>query len=253
MNEMLVAKTESEESRITIKKLMKTALLPVGSTMYIWGGGWNPEDTGAGIRTRTLGLCDEWKTFFDEQRKDYDYKKIKGQREKGLDCAGYIGWVLYNTFHRENGKNGYVMKSTDMAKNFALKGWGVYTGHKEVKDYLAGDIMSMPGHVWLVIGACEDGSVVLLHASPPGVQISGTWDRRGRENSRADALARFYMKTMYPIWYEKYGHTIKSKNYLPKSNQMSWDLSGNAVMADPDGYRQMTAAEILNDLFCGHF
>ena len=33
----------------TLENLLKTALLPIGKTMYIYGGGWNEKDTGAGI------------------------------------------------------------------------------------------------------------------------------------------------------------------------------------------------------------
>ena len=32
-----------------MERLLRTSLLPVGQTMYIWGGGWNQDDAGAGI------------------------------------------------------------------------------------------------------------------------------------------------------------------------------------------------------------
>ena len=38
--------TVAKNSTSTIKNFLTTALAPVGSTMYIWGGGWNKADTG---------------------------------------------------------------------------------------------------------------------------------------------------------------------------------------------------------------
>ena len=40
----------------TLKELLLTALQPVGSTMYVWGGGWNEADTGAGPDAVTIGV-----------------------------------------------------------------------------------------------------------------------------------------------------------------------------------------------------
>ena len=41
-------KTRTTEKTATIENLLYTALQPVGSTMYIWGGGWDGEDSGSG-------------------------------------------------------------------------------------------------------------------------------------------------------------------------------------------------------------
>ena len=35
--------------RKTIANLLMTAIKPLGSTRYVWGGGWNEENTGAGV------------------------------------------------------------------------------------------------------------------------------------------------------------------------------------------------------------
>ena len=32
----------------SLTDFLRTAMEPVGSTMYIWGGGWNSEDNGSG-------------------------------------------------------------------------------------------------------------------------------------------------------------------------------------------------------------
>lgn len=245
----VTTKTSQTKTKSTLKKLLQTALKPVGSTMYVWGGGWNEADTGAGKTARTIGVSSKWKAFFKKQTSSYNYNTTKYQIENGLDCSGYIGWSIYNILNTRSGNEGYVMKASNMASNFASRGWGTYTYKTGVKDYRAGDIMSMPGHVWMVLGQCKDGSVVLLHSSPPGVQISGTATRSGNRNSQAIALAKKYMKKYYPEWYKKYPDSSKGSSYLTQSSRMRWDLSGKSIMSDPDGYRKMSAEQILQDLF----
>ncbi|MDO4322528.1 MAG: hypothetical protein Q4C61_08360 [Lachnospiraceae bacterium] len=233
----------------TLKELLLTGLEPVGSTMYVWGGGWNEADTGAGADARRIGVSPEWKRFFQKQNSGYDYRKTCYQISKGLDCSGYIGWCIYNIRNTEDGKDGYVMPAEKMAADFAARGWGTYTARDEVKNHRAGDIMSAPGHVWMAVGACCDGSVVLLHSSPPGVQLAGTPDRSGRACSRAVKLAEYYMKKYFPKWHEKYPSCAKGNAYLTDYARMRWDISGNAVMTDPEKYRDKTADQILKDLF----
>lgn len=240
-------------TRSTLKKLLQTALQPVGSTMYVWGGGWNKEDTGAGKEARTIGVSPKWKQFFEKQTAGYDYRTTRYQISNGLDCSGYVGWCIYNILNTEDGKPGYVMHAQKMAQNFALREWGTYTARSKVKDYRTGDIMSSEcsdcGHVWIVVGPCSDGSVVLLHASPPGVQLAGTPAKNGRADSKAVRLARKYMSKYYPEWYKKYPNCAKGSSYLSHYARMRWDLSGKKIMTDPDGYRNMSAEQILKDLF----
>lgn len=245
----VTTKITKTKTKFTLKKLLQTALKPVGSTMYVWGGGWNKADTGAGKTARTIGVSPKWKAFFKRQSSSYNYNTTKYQIENGLDCSGYIGWTVYNILNTKSGNEGYVMKASNMASNFAARGWGTYTYKTGVKDYRAGDIMSMPGHVWMVLGQCKDGSVVLLHSSPPGVQISGTVTRSGNKNSQAVALAKKYMKKYYPEWYKKYPDCSKGSSYLTQASRMRWDLSRKSIMSDPDGYRKMSAEQILRDLF----
>ena len=237
----------------TIKKFLQIALQPVGSTMYVWGGGWNKADTGAGKEARTIGVSPRWKAFFKKQNKNYNYRKTRYQISNGLDCSGYVGWCVYNAMNTTSGKEGYVMKAEKMAKNFASRGWGTYNARSRVRNYRAGDIRSSScsdcGHVWIVVGECKDGSVVILHSSPPGVQLAGTPTPSGKKNSQAVKLAARYMKKYYPKWYKKYPNCAKGSSYLKHYAQMRWNVSGNSVFTDPDGYRSMTADEILKDLF----
>ena len=234
----------------TIKKLLQTALQPVGSTMYVWGGGWNAADNGADITARTIGVSPQWKKFFQQQSSGYNFRNYRYQIKNGLDCSGYVGWVIYNTFNKTSGNSGYVMGAQHMASTFAGYGWGSYKPASSVTDFKAGDIMSLPsGHVYIVVGQCSDGSVVLLHSSPCGVMISGTTTRSGA-NSEAMSLASHYMKTYYPQWYAKFPACSRGASYLTSYNQMRWHIgTKKSMLSDPDGYRNKTARQILKNLF----
>ena len=229
----------------TLANLVLTAKQPLGSTMYIWGGGWNEEDTAAGEEARSIGVSSRWAEFAKEQDGTYNYNNTKYQIHDGLDCSGYVGWVIYNVFETEDGKEGYVMSSTAMAKNFAERGWGEYTDAGQVSDWQAGDIMSMKGHVWMTLGMCEDGSVVLMHASPPGVILCGTALSDG-SRSQAISLAEQYMSTYYPEWYGKFPNCSRSNSYLTRSSSMRWSRD---VLADEEGLADKSAGEVLEWLF----
>lgn len=243
------ARAQEKAGKSTLKTLLLTGLEPVGSTMYIWGGGWNKADNGAGEAARTIGVSPKWEKFFQQQNSGYNYQNTRYQIENGLDCSGYIGWCIYNILNTTSGKKGYVMLAQNMAQNFASRGWGSYKARGSVSDYRAGDIMSSSGHVWMAVGACSDGSVVLLHSSPPGVQLAGTATRNGNSSSQAVKLATQYMKKYFPEWYKKFPNCAKDASYLTQYAQMRWALTGDAVMTDPDGYRKKDAAAILKDLF----
>lgn len=237
-------------SQLTLKHLLQTSLEPLGSTLYVWGGGWNEADDGAGVGAVTMGVSDRWETFFLEYgRRGYNYKKTMYQINDGLDCSGYIGWTIYNTVNSANNKDGYVMFADQMAKNFADRGWGTYTNRSQISGYKPGDVMSSSGHVYMVLGTASDGSLVIIHASPQGVQINGTPTPSGKPNSKAVQLATQYMSTYYPEWYDKFPNTKVGSFYLTQFDEMSWDVSGNELLSDPDGITDMSAEEVLATLF----
>ncbi len=243
---------ESGDARVpTLKGMLETALQPVGSTMYIWGGGWNKEDTAAGKDALRIGVNPKWKRFADRQDASYDYQNYRYRHGFGLDCSGYIGWVVYNTIP-DPSPSGYVTSARKQGFFLSEQGFGAYRHRKRVTDYRAGDIMSSEcsccDHVWMVVGACKDGSVVLVHSSPPGVRLCGTPDRRGRQKSQAVRLATHYMKRYYRDWYDRYPSCSKDSSYLSHYGQMRWKLDGS-VMTDPDGYRNLSAKKILKDLY----
>ena len=67
------------DSTSTIKNFLTTAITPVGSTMYIWGGGWNKEDTGAGKDGVLIGLNPNWRNFCGKQKASYNYRRHRYQ------------------------------------------------------------------------------------------------------------------------------------------------------------------------------
>ncbi len=241
------APTLPQPGILSLENLLRTALLPVGNTMYVWGGGWNEADTGAGTEALTLGLSEQWANYAATQDSTYNYKNTRYQIHDGLDCSGYMGWVLFNVFQTENAtseEDGYVMSSTKMAETFSDYGWGEYLT-TDITQWKPGDICSMSGHVWMSLGMCEDGSVLLLHSSPPGVRICGTRLSDGSD-SRAIALAKQIMSTRYPDWYNRYPACDVGYNYLTDSKIMRWNTE---TLADESGMQEMTAAEISSLLF----
>ena len=138
-----------------------------------------------------------------------------------------------------------MVKSTKTAEHFSQLGLGEFIPAGEITSWQAGDIMSMKGHVWICVGMCEDDSVLLLHASPPGVIFCGTLLPDGTE-SRAVTLARQLMSTHYPDWYEKYPDCARSHDYLTRSSAMRWSED---IVSDPEDLRSKTADEIAALLY----
>jgi hypothetical protein len=114
------------------------------------------------------------------------------------------------------------------------------------QKFTPGDVVSKSGHVWIVIGQCSDGSVVVIHATPPYIQLGGTVSSTGSINSEAIELANEYMKMYYPVAYERYGVKVLDRSYLTGVNHFTWSSS---ILSDSEGYRRKKPAEILNDLF----
>lgn len=238
----LIKSEEQEEQKVaSISRLLRIAQEPVGTTMYIWGGGWDDEDSASGASSTHIGVSPQWEYFTSRQDETYDFKKHRFERENGLDCSGYVGWVIYNTFETENGQPGYVTTSTEMAEVLANRGWGKLI--KNPKEFLPGDIVSMEGHVWICMGTCADGSVLLVHSSPPGVSVCGTVAPQNcNEKSIAEQLAEEYMTTHYPDWQKRYPHRTVSSSYLEKVSVFRWNED---TMIDATKMQNMSGEEII--------
>ncbi|MBQ7505870.1 MAG: hypothetical protein IJT05_00950 [Lachnospiraceae bacterium] len=261
----------------TLTNLLRTAFMPVGTALYIYGGGWDWQDKGSSLQSRTLGVSGDWVRFFNAQDASYTYKDsdpaksyypFGGYNEyyyAGLDCSGYLGWVIYNTLEKEDLRNGYVVASTGFGKRLADLGLGTRT--QDIKapspdngySLKPGDIMSINGHVFLSLGTCSDGSVLILHSSPSksragspggGVQLSAIgWS----ESCEAFALADRIMSSWYPQWYERYPVLLANPDtYFSFSGDsaglFSWNIGG-AGLSDPDGLLSKTPAEVLDVVF----
>ncbi len=257
----------------TVKNFLMNAFEPVGTTNYIYGGGWDWQDVGTSNMAKSIGISDKWVDFFQNNNINYTYKNEDNEQKSyyphkafneyyyaGLDCSGYVGWVMYNTFNTENGKDGYVQSARKMATTFADKyGYGTFTDKIKVEEFKPGDVFSMGGHVWICVGKCDDGSLVILHSTPSasyseksggGVQLSALGKD---EHCEAFALATKYMEKFYPLWSTRYHAVLRSyESYTNISREgvgkFSWHISDKGLL-DPDGYRNMSAAEVLKNIF----
>ena len=247
----------------TVRNFLANALMPVGNALYVYGGGWNWQDNAASDQTRSVAMPDSWSRFFGSRTADYHYKNpdsaasfypFRGWNAyyyAGLDCSGYVGWAVYRTLNTTDYGAGYVGSASGQAADFARRGLGALS--YDTAALCPGDIVSISGHVWICVGRCGDGSLVILHSTPSpsrtgqkggGVQLGAIG---GSEGCEAYRLISQVIPTHYPAWYERYLPTLQSPElYLSVKGVFSW--SGE-TLSDPDGFRNMTAAEVLSVLF----
>ena len=236
------SRTESQAMG-TLTKFLKTMIQPVGNTLYVWGGGHDAWTDGDGLR---IGMNPKWKQFYNQQGASYNYTKHRYEYQNGLDCSGLVSWAVYNTYNTKSNQKetAYSSTSTGFPAYLTNKGFGSH-GKVSGGTFTPGDVVSMTGHVWVVLGMCSDGSLVIVHATPPVVQISGTVNTAGSTNSEAVKLAKAYMKKYYSDAAGKYNLCIASKAYVNNVDRFHWSSSS---MRDPDGLRNMTAAQVLEKL-----
>ncbi len=242
----------------TIKNIVMNAMTPMGSTLYIWGGGHDSWSGGDGVR---VGVNPYWKTFFNSQNASYDFSKYRYNSSGeynygwGLDCSGFVGWVTYNTMHKSSNLKGMTYSSGEYGKEYSKRGWGTSVTGFSSPSFRCGDIVGYSGHVWYVLGKASDGSYVIMHASPAGVKLAGTVNpSNGNTNSKAVRLAKAYMKKYFGSYYYKLSkdNYIGGYSYLKGSSlyRFRWTIGGSGKVSDPDGYTNMSAEEILKDIFC---
>ena len=272
----------------TVKNFLQTALMPVGRTLYVFGGGWDWQDMGFSDVSRTIGLLGEWEKFFGSQDANYSYKNPDDKSHtpypfggwnqyyyQGLDCSAYVSWTLYNTFFGKSlvypglGGNSRAIRD-NLAKKYKLG-----KGEHFLGKLYPGDIVSISGHVWICVGVCNDGSIVILHSSPTvsragaaggGVQLTAL-SAKGERDTQCEAykLVSHYMEQYYPQWSLRYSAAVKdTKVYLdfpddkPTVGVFHWNVTDKALqtsgmeligLADPEGLRGMSANEVLAVIF----
>jgi len=231
----------------TAQRMFEAILLPMGNTMYVWGGGWDASDDKAGATATQLGVSEKWEAFAKKQDETYDFEEHLTKQDMGLDCSGYVGWVMYNTFSTADGQEGYVSQSTGMAQKLAERGWGCLI--KNPRDFLPGDIVSMQGHVWICLGTCEDGSVLLVHSSPPGVSVCGTPAPQAMNAEKTESvavrLARQFMTEHYAAWQEKYPKRMVPITYVEEVTLMRWN---ETVLEGIGEYQELSGEEMIEFL-----
>lgn len=230
----------------TIKGMMLNGMMPMGYTLYIWGGGHDNADA-----TRA-GVNPNWKAFFKTQGSGYNYNNYRFKYGAGLDCSGFVGWTTYNTLHKTSGKKSVTNTSGDYGSSYSRRGWGTVQNGISSPSFRCGDIVGYNGHVWIILGKASDGSYVIMHSSPAGVKLAGTVTTSGNSNSKAVQLAKRYMKKYFSSYYNKLTNDgyVAGSGYLSGSKlyRFRWTIGG--VMKDPDGYVNMSAEQILKDIFC---
>lgn len=255
----------------TLKKLIQTALQPVGTTLYVYGGGWNLQNTGGAAETVTIGPAASWRRFFLSQNADYCYDGSYYPRDgwnrfhaAGLDCSGYLGWVIYNTLCTENGGKSYVTASTGMARELARQGLGTWKQSygSTAREYAPGDVISLQGHVWLSLGTCADESVLLVHATPSesitggrggGVQLSAIDPKQDiASDCEAYRLAAAYMQRHCPEWSRRYRAVLKPYSVYTAvreggaEGRFRWDTIH--TLTDPEEFGSLTPDRLLERL-----
>ncbi len=262
--------------RRTLLNFILNGMLPIGRALYVYGGGWNWQDTGAGTAARQIGVSRDWERFYSEQDEYYTYKDRDGKEElrdpaasyypfggfnaygyAGVDCSALVGFALYNTLYTENGKEGFVLASTRMAETFAARGMGTF--RRENGPFSPGEIVSIAGHVWISLGTCRDGSVLALHSTPApsrkgqpggGPEISGVGESRSCDAWR---LADRLMKTLYPGWAARYETALKPlSDYACFEKEHTGRFAFGDLLEDPEGLAECSgeaAAQRILDSF----
>lgn len=250
------ASYQLKKNGIEIADVIRNAGKPAGKTLYVWGGGWNEADTAAGETALTIGVYPEWERYFNSNRQGYSYLPGKrawerGERQwrfYGLDCSGYLGWVVYNSVQSGRNGAGYVVDASRFASSLAGYGYGTVSPCTPGSVFKPGDIISISGHCYLSLGQCSDGSVLILHSTPNGgVQVSGTVS--GGRSSEASRLASSFMQQNYPQWWASFGgegrQSVDASKYL-NGTKFSWTV--NSMVGDSEGIQSKRANEILNSL-----
>ena len=174
---------------------------------------------------------------------------------------------MYNTFETEDGKGGYVYPSTENSMRLADRGWGdliqkaPFMGRRNDKSVHPGDIISIKGHVWISLGTCRDGSVLLSHSSPSfsrsgqpggGVQIAALGENK---DCAAFKIANKFMNEYYPEWSRRYETTLVSPDVYfdfqdDRAGIFSWYTDGrNGGLTDPEDIKHMDPKDVLDLLF----
>ena len=177
-----------EPGKKTLRNFLALAMEPVGTTLYIYGGGWNWQDDAASVQAKGIHVSQDWLRFFREQDETFTYRDASGDGKKpdpphsyypyggyneyyyaGLDCSGYVGWVIYNLENTEDGNEGYVTFACDMAKKLEQMGYGRMT--IEAQPYITPSTAAEAGGTALKAAALTASSDTATGALSGGAAV----------------------------------------------------------------------------------
>ena len=211
----------------TIKNYLRTAFVPCGRTLWCWGGGH-------GADSNIKGYPKSWENFFVSHANGYS-ATMNFMSWTGPDCSGYVSWVGANAFYSPDAKPGSFL-AADLPRVYANRGWATYTENKGAK-YKPGDVVAMATHVWICLGQYEDGSILLVHNSSPGVQIGGFG---GMAKKKAD----YYMAKYFPYFPRL---TKNCEGYASRGHQHASWIPGR-FLTDPEGMQNMHPDQVMKML-----
>jgi hypothetical protein len=265
----------------TVENLLRVALSAVGETCYVFGGGWGEEN-------HKIGLSQQSLNFFNQQDKSYDenlHDATKGtaSRGDGWDCAAMLGWVLYNTYFCEDDilLRDFLPESTDeisygiggpertfvsdcIIEDFVRRNMG-QKFHFSLDKIQPGDIVHVPGHIFLVLGVCEDKSMVVSHSSVTvhgddlsqgGSMLSATLSENGEKESEALEIVTEFMRTYAPAFHEKFARDdgtsdfclFYSKDYGVSGERICDNILRLSGLTDDENFRYKSAAEVIGTI-----
>ncbi|MCF0144994.1 MAG: N-acetylmuramoyl-L-alanine amidase family protein, partial [Eubacterium sp.] len=211
----------------TLRNLLETALVPIGRTLWVWGGGHGGD-------ANIMGMPQIWEDYFVDNASPGYQSSDDIMFWIGPDCSGYASWVVSNAFFTAATRPGSTPLAQYAAQTYASSGYGYIS---DAEAFHPGDVVSMDyGHVWFVIGKYDDGSVLLAHNSTKGCQLSGT-------GGEADKKARYYMAKYFPYWPYR---PMTTSWYLGYMHKMTWNVG--SFISDPDGFMDMGPDEIMKVL-----
>ena len=232
---------------------------------------------------------------------------VNNHSPQGMDCVGYASWVLFRTFNdRSFNDPSLAVYGSDYWKHLEFfqvhanfftsmlyhRDFGTFHRGLAIENVPspnfeeslinAGDVVSISGHVFIVLGVAEDGSSVIMHSSPSGGTANTPPERRpggiywdngagaqltsvaasagpasgaaGRFTNRSFELAGHYSRTFFPEWYRRYPvrgelHTYyNSAAAQPANGVLRWH-DDERGLTDPDGFREMLIDDILAIMF----
>ncbi len=239
-----------EEGITSLKNFLRIAISPIGNTLYVAGGGYGLAGDNINGYSSKIGISPQWRYFFERNMKNNDLSKSMYMIHSGLDCSGYVGFAIYNSLEIGDFNNSYQAYTNIILKHLYEKGLGKYLPKSKVRDYKVGDIMATfngnYGHTWIVLGTCNDGSILVVHSSQSGVKLSGSLRPDLKKPSQAHELAEKYMKKYYPTWTRYAKSLYMEYDFVNESGILRWHEN---IMSDPEGYRNMRVEQVLEDLF----